>query len=344
MSDSGERRIAILAHEKFPERAKTALGVLRYGTDDIVAVVDRDNAGSRVHDHVEFVPDVPIVGDLRDVTDANTLLIGISPIGGKFDPAWRVDVELALERGWDVISGLHEFLADDATFAALASESGAEIWDVRRPPADLGVSDGIADTVDADVYLTVGTDCSIGKMTTTFELVSALNEAGTKAAVIPTGQTGIMIDGWGLPIDRIVADFVAGAVEDLILERGNEYEVLIVEGQASIIHPAYSGLIAAIMHGSMPDGLILCHEAGRQQIHGFESFEIPPIETVASLYTELAKPVSPTKICAGALNTWSIEDDVTATREVDRFAEQLDAPATDVIRFGTEPIVEAIQR
>lgn len=344
MDTTGERKIAILAHEQFPERAKTALGVMRYSNDDVVAVLDRDKAGTRVHDHVEFVPDGPIVADLTDVTDADTLLIGISPIGGKFNPSWRADVELALERGLDVISGLHEFLADDRTFASIAAASGAEIWDVRRPPDDLGVSQGIADSVDADVYVTVGTDCSIGKMTTTFELVSALNDAGTEAAVIPTGQTGIMIDGWGIPIDRTAGDFIPGAIEELILERGDDFEVLVVEGQGSITHPAYSGLITGIMHGAMPDGLILCHESGRERIHGYESFAIPPIEQIMSLYTSLVEPVSPAPVCAGALNTWSIDDEGAAAAAVERFQNQLNAPASDVIRFGTDPLVEAIQR
>lgn len=247
-------QIAILAHEKFPERAKTALGVLRYGTDDIVAVLDRDNAGARVSEFVPDVQDAPIVAGMDDLEsdDVDALLIGISPIGGEFDETWRGDVRTALEDGCDVVSGLHYFLSDDEEFARLAAANDCELRDVRKPSDDLGVADGVAGDVDAEIILTVGTDCSVGKMTTTMELARDAREAGYDAAVIPTGQTGIMIEGWGNPIDRVVADFAAGAVEEMIMEIGDEHDYLFVEGQGSIVHPAYSAVTCGILHGRWP--------------------------------------------------------------------------------------------
>ncbi|MFU8870150.1 DUF1611 domain-containing protein, partial [Natronococcus sp.] len=159
-------QIAILAHEKFPDRAKTALGVLRYADYDVEAVLDRDGAGSRVQDHVSDVQDAPIVEGMADVdADVDALLIGIAPIGGGFDESWREDVRTALERGCDVISGLHYFLAEDEEFAALAEENDCELWDVRQPHDELTVSEGVAGDIDAEIILTVGTDCSVGKMT-----------------------------------------------------------------------------------------------------------------------------------------------------------------------------------
>ena len=336
-------RIAILAHETFPHRAKTALGILRYSDDDVVAVLDRDNAGAHVSDFVHDVQDAPIVSQLTDIDDSvDALVIGISPIGGGFEESWRGDVRTALERGCDVISGLHYFLADDEEFAALAAENDCEIRDVRKPPANLTVSEGTAVDVDANVILTVGTDCSVGKMTVSMELARAAREAGHDAAVIPTGQTGIMIEGWGNPVDRVVSDFTAGAVEEMVVEKGDEHDYLFVEGQGSIVHPAYSAVTCGILHGAMADQLVLCHDAGREAIHGYESFPLPSISTYVDLYEGLAAPVQEASVAAGALNTAGIDDEATAQRELEAYEDALGAPASDVIRFGAEPILEEI--
>lgn len=338
--------VAILAHEKFPGRAKTAIGILRYGDQDVRAVLDRANAGSRVADHLSGVTDAPIVSGIDAVPgiddgEIDALVVGIAPIGGGFDDSWRADVCGAIERGCDVISGLHYFLTDDEEFAALAADHGCELIDVRKPPADLSVSRGIAGEVDADVVLTVGTDCSVGKMTVSYELVAAAKEVGIDAAVIPTGQTGIMIEGWGTPIDRVVSDFTAGAVEEMILEKGSTHDLVVVEGQGSIIHPAYSAVTCGILHGSMADSLVLCHVAGREVIHGYEGTEIPPISTYRSLYEGLAAPVHECEVVAGALNTSHL-DESDATAALDEYAEALGAPASDPIRFGSGDILGAV--
>ncbi|MGM0590085.1 MAG: DUF1611 domain-containing protein [Halobacteriota archaeon] len=339
-STSDRRRIAILAHDRFPDGAKTATGVLRYGDDEVVAVLDRATAGDRVADYLTDVPDAPIVAETTDVPgDVDALLIGIAPIGGGFDPSWRDDVRVALERGCDVVSGLHYFLADDEEFASLADEYGGELVDVRRPHPNITVSRGVADEVDAEVVLTVGTDGSVGKMTTTLELVEAARERGIDAAFVPTGQTGIMIAGWGNPIDHVVSDYVAGAVEEMILEKGGDHDMLFVEGQGSINHPAYSGVTCGILHGAMPDKLVLCHAVGRETIHGFET-PIPAVDSLATVYEDLAGTVHDAAVVAGALNTKELVDDDAARRAVDEYAETLDVPATDPIRFGTDDLDE----
>ena len=336
-------RVAILAHGGFPERAKTAQGVLRYGDDEVLAVLDRETAGTRVTDHVPDVPDVPIVESMAEVDDTvEALLIGIAPIGGGFDESWRPDVRAALERGCDVISGLHAFLSADEEFVELAREHGGELWDVRKPHDDLTVSGGRAGEVDAEVICTVGTDCSVGKMTVSMELVEAARAAGYDAAVIPTGQTGIVIEGWGNPIDRVISDFTAGAVEEMILEKGDDHDYLVVEGQGSIVHPAYSAVTCGILHGAMADRLVLCHAAGRDAVRGYESFPLPPIPTYVDLYESLATPVKPAEIVAGALNTAGVADDAQARRELEEYSRTLGAPATDPIRFDAAELLEAI--
>ncbi|MEF8757594.1 MAG: DUF1611 domain-containing protein [Halobacteriales archaeon] len=336
-------RVAILAHGKFPGRAKTAIGILRYADYDVAAVLDRDGAGTRVRDHVADAQNAPVVAGMDDVEGSiDALIIGVAPIGGGFDDSWRPDVRTAIRRGCDVYAGLHYFLSDDDEFARLADEQGVELHDVRDPPDDLEVSEGVAADVDAEIVLTVGTDCASGKMTVTMELVDALIEEGYDAAAIPTGQTGILIEGWGIPIDRAISDFAAGAVERMILEKGDDHDYLVVEGQGSIVHPAYSGVTCSILHGSMADELILCHNAGREAIHGYESFEMPSIREYVDLYEDLAAPVHETSVVAGALNTREHPDDETAREAVEDYADRLGAPSTDPIRFDSKPLVEAV--
>jgi len=335
-------RVAILAHEKFPERAKTAVGLLRYGDDEVVAVLDRTTAGERVRDHVSDVPDAPIVASFDEVpAPVDALIVGVAPIGGGFDETWRPDIRAALERGCDVVAGLHYFLADDDEFARLATEHDCDIRDVRRPPDDLTVSDGTAGEVDATVVLTVGTDCSSGKMTTTYELARAARERGVDAGVVPTGQTGAMIEGWGIAVDRVVSDFAAGAVERMVEARAANHDVLFVEGQGALAHPAYSGVTASILHGAMPDRIVCCHVAGRDVVHGYEHVAVPPLDEYAALYERLAAPVAPAEVVAGAVNTAHLDDDA-ARAAVAEAEAALDAPATDPVRFGVDGILDAV--
>ncbi|GGL51516.1 DUF1611 domain-containing protein [Halocalculus aciditolerans] len=335
-------RVALLAHEKFPDRAKTAVGVLRYADHDVVAVLDRENDGTTVADHLGGVQDAPIVASMSDVDESvDALIVGIAPIGGGFDESWRPDVRNALERGCDVISGLHYFLESDSEFRNLAEENGCELWDVRKPSEDLGVADGVADQVDADVILTVGTDCSVGKMTATQEFLRAAEARGEDAAFVPTGQTGIMIEGWGNPVDRVVSDFTAGAVEDMILERGNDHDYLFVEGQASITHPAYSAVTCGILHGSMADSLVLCHEAGRETVHGY-SQDISPISTYVDLYEGLTAPGAGGEVVAGCLNTSGIDADADAWDALGAYSDELGGPAVDPVRFDAHDALEVL--
>jgi uncharacterized NAD-dependent epimerase/dehydratase family protein len=335
-------RVALLAHEQFPDRAKTALGILRYADHEVVAVLDRDRAGECVSGYVGDVQDAPIVDSMEAVDEpVDALLIGIAPIGGGFEENWRPDVCTALERGCDVIAGLHYLLSEDPEFLELAAEHECELRDLRQPPDDLTVADGIAAELDAEIVLTVGTDCSVGKLTTTMELVEALQDTGHDAAAVPTGQTGIAIEGWGIAVDRVISDFTAGAVERMLVEAADEHDLLVVEGQGSIVHPAYSAVTCGLLHGAMPDKLVLCHAAGREAIHGYESTRVPAIETYVDLYESLAAPVHETAVVGGALNTRTL-DDAAARAAVAEFANSLSGPATDPLRYGCAELVEAI--
>jgi len=333
-------RLAILAHEQFPGNAKTATGILRYADDDVVAVLDRDRAGDRVSDHLTEVQDAPIVAEMADVPACDALLIGIAPIGGGFEESWRADVRVAIECGCDVIAGLHYFIAEDEEFAALAAEHGVSLRDVRRPPDDLTVADGTAGEVEARVILTVGTDCSSGKMTSSFELRDAARERGLDAAVVPTGQTGIMITGWGIAIDRIIADFAAGATERIV-QQGGDHDVLFVEGQGAIAHPAYSGVTASILHGAQPDSLILCHNAGNETFGGYDDFALPSPAEYVDLYEDLSAPIAPASVDAGMLNTKGLDPE-EARDAVAAYADAIDVPATDPVRDDAGDVLDAV--
>ncbi|MFB6074696.1 MAG: DUF1611 domain-containing protein [Haloarculaceae archaeon] len=333
--------VAVLAHGGFPDRAKTALGILRYGDQRVHAVLDSEHAGERVTDHVPDVPDASIVDSLSAVdADLDALIVGVAPIGGGFEPSWRPDVRAALERGCDVIAGLHDFLGDDEELATLADAHGATVRDLRRPPDDLSVAAGRADAVDARVVATVGTDCSSGKMTTAFEVRDAARNRGVDAAVVPTGQTGIAIAGRGIAVDAVIADFAAGAVERMVRAAG-EHDLLIVEGQGALAHPAYSGVTTSILHGAMPDALVLCHSAGRNAVNEYERFPIAPPDEYAALYERVARPVHEAPVVAGSLNTSGFEREC-AREAVDGFGRALDAPATDPVRYGADEILPAV--
>lgn len=182
----------------------------------------------------------------------------------------------------------------------------------------------------------------MGKKTAALELTTAVRERGLDAAFVPTGQTGIMIAGWGLPVDAVPSDFTAGAVEQMILKKGDDHDVLFVEGQGTIAHPGYSAVACGILHGAMPDALVLCHTAGRTHIHGFDSFALPLLRDYVHLHEDLARPVKPTRVVAGALNTSDIEDASAARSAVERYAAAIGVPAADPVRFGTDRILDAL--
>lgn len=335
-------RVVILAHEQFPDDAKTAMGVLRYGDHEVVAVLDRSLAGNRVSEVLEgadrgSIQDAPIVSEMEEAPDADALIIGIAPIGGGFEASWRPDIRTALSRGCEVISGLHYQLASDDEFTTLATRHGATLTDVRKPPSDLGVATG--EPVDAQVVLTVGTDCSVGKMTASFELREAARKRGIDATVVPTGQTGIMISGWGISIDRVIADFAAGATEQLVHE-ATDHDLLIVEGQGALCHPAYSGVTASILHGSQPDSLVLCHEAGRTQVNSYD-VPIPDPARYATLYESVLEPVADATVDAGMLDTSGLADD-EARSAITEQSDALGVPVTDPVRFDADTVLDAV--
>ena len=344
------QRFLILADGQFgPLTSKTANSCIRYLPDQVVGVLDRGHAGKTVQDVLGFGGPIPVVADLDQglARSATAVLIGIAPAGGQLPPAWRSWLVRAIERGCEIWSGLHTFLGDDPELGPLARARGVRILDVRKPPPDLPIADGRAAEVDAYVLLTVGTDCNVGKMTAQLELRDWLAGRGHRARFVATGQTGIFIEGWGIAVDAVVADFIAGAAEQLVLEGAKEADIVLVEGQGSLLHPGYSGVTLGLLHGACPDALILCHQATRDYIGDYHGrgpwVRIPPLAEVIELYERAAAPVRPSKVIGISLNTFDL-DARAARAAVAQAAEQTGLPATDPVRFGAAPLAEAIVR
>ena len=345
---SAPRRYAILAPGLFATRnAKTAHGVIAYGRDEVVCVVDPDHAGKRVRDAVGYLAsDIPIVASLDDAWAfaPTALLVGVAPPGGALPAAWRATLVRALEGGLEVVSGLHQQIGDDATFVAAAHRGGARIWDVRTPPPPRLFS-GAGNDIAPRVVLTVGSDCAVGKMTASLELARAAAAAGTRARFVATGQTGIMIAGSGTAIDRVIADFASGAAEELVLQNAGgggdpAPDVLFVEGQGGINHPAFAPVTLALLYGTCPDALVLVHLASRDVIDDYGT-PLLALPALVRTYEALCATVKPAKVVGIALNTLGLGD-AEARAAIAEATERTGLPCDDVVRFGPHALYTAI--
>jgi uncharacterized NAD-dependent epimerase/dehydratase family protein len=337
------RRYVVLAPGHFATGAKTAHGVIAYSSDATVAVIDPSCAGKRVRDAVPYLQsDAPIVAHLAGALPfaPTALLIGTAPKGGALPAEWRATILDAIAAGLEIVSGLHDMLADDPEFAAAAQRAGTTIWDVRKPP-DVPLFSGAVYDIAAPTLLMVGNDCAVGKMTVALELQRAAQRAGTRAAFVPTGQTGIMIAGWGIAIDRVVADFAPGATESLLLYAASSNpDVIVVEGQGAINHPAYAPVTLALLYGAAPDALVLVCDPVREHIQGYNTPTLRYRELIR-LHESLLATVKPARTIGIALNTYGLDDEA-ARAHIERARTQTQLPADDVVRYGPDALYAAI--
>ncbi len=319
--------------------AKTAINVIRYKPEEVVAVLDRRAAGKTTQELLGVGGGIPVIASLAEAPGANTLLIGIAPPGGKIPPPWRAIIVEAISRKLNVVSGLHDFLKDDPEFARAAKRHGVELIDVRdNDERDVANRCGIREGCLR--IQTVANDCSLGKMVAAVEVVAGLKRAGVDAKFVATGQTGILIEGDGIAVDRVISDFVNGAAEKLVLAN-QHHDVIVIEGQGSLFHPRYSCVTLGLLHGAVPDGLILCYEMGRKVVYGMEDVPLASLEQVRDFYEAAARIMHPCRAIGVAINGSAFSDAEVAA-ERDRVRSRLGLPACDVLRHGPDELVEAV--
>ena len=339
MTERSAKRYLILAEEfsADPHYGKTLRGVMRYRREAVAAILDTNRAG-------ETDDGVPIVATVEDALayEPDTALVGVVTQGGHFPADWRALLKSCVEAGLDVENGLHVRLREIPGLAELAHEHDVDLRDLREPPPDLSTATGANLDVDAKIVLTVGSDCAIGKMTATCELDLEARRRGLASVFVPTGQTGIAIAGWGIAVDAVVSDFLAGAAERLVVEGAKHGDLLWVEGQGAILHPIYSGVTIGLMHGSAPHLYVLCHELGRESVEGDATHSpIPSLAELVDLHERMSLKLRPARVACIALNTMGASD--TDAREAIAAAEaETGLPADDPVRYGASKLLDAV--
>ena len=271
---------------------------------------------------------------------AKTLVIGAANRGGVISKSWIAVMKEAIEAGMDVASGLHDLLAEVPELVEAAERHGTKLIDVRIPTVDYPIANGVKRT--GKRCLAVGTDCSVGKMYTALAMEKVMRERGLKATFRATGQTGILITGEGVPLDAVIADFMAGSVEWLTPDNDADHWDLI-EGQGSLFHASYSGVTLALIHGGQPDALVLCHEPTRDHMRGLPGYKLPSLEALRDLALTMAKMVNPGCNVVGiSINTAAMSE-ADARAYLTEVEARLGLPAVDPFRDGAERLVEALE-
>ena len=337
-----KRRIVILAERRLgPLTSKMANGVIRYLKNEVVAVIDSRNAGKVVQDVLDFGGDIPIYSSLEEAIshNPNILLVGISQKGGKFPSEWYPLIITAIQNRLHIISGLHDYLNDIAEFKVLADKYNIRLTDLRQTKKTGIVARGLAKKFKSKIVLTVGTHGNVGKMTATIEIVKHMQKIGKAADWVATGQIGILIKGKGIAVDTIKGDFISGAVETAVANVDGRFEYVFVEGQGSIQHLGYSAVALALLHGCLPDAMVLCHRTGV----GISDYGIDTDNLVRmiELHESLVSFVKPAKVVAIAVNTFNLSED-KALSYLEGVRQKTGLPATDPIRFGADPISDHV--
>ncbi len=337
------QRVVVLLHGGIcGDSGKTGLSLLRYSEAPIVAAIDRDCAGKSLTELTGIKRDVPIVSSLADSLQykPQVLAIGIAPKGGALpDDYWR-EIKEALAAGMSLVNGLHTPLA---TIPELKKQlqPGQLIWDVRKEPANLDIASGAARNLSCRRVLTVGTDMAAGKMSTSLELHWASRLRGMRSKFLATGQTGLMLEGDGVALDAVRVDFAAGAVEQMVLRFGDNYDILHIEGQGSLLHPGSTATLP-LLRGSQATHMILVHRFG--QTHVLDRFPIPPLSEVIELYETIAGAAGAFKkvVVAGiALNTAPLEESA-AKSAIAQVEQETGRPCIDPVRFGASKLLDAV--
>ena len=270
---------------------------------------------------------------------AKTLVIGVANRGGIISQEWKKVLVTALEEGFDLASGLHNLLREEADLVAVAEATGRMLHDVRIPEVKYPIANG--EPRKGKRLLAVGTDCSVGKMYTALCIDKEMQDRGMKSTFRATGQTGILITGGGVPLDAVIADFMAGSIEWLTPDNDEDHWD-IIEGQGSLFHVSYSGVTMALIHGGQPDALVVCHEPTREHMRGLPGYSLPSLEAVRDMALQLARVANPAcEVIGYAVNTQNMDDDA-ARAYLAEIEAKLGLPATDPYRYGAGKLVDAL--
>ncbi|NET59262.1 MAG: DUF1611 domain-containing protein [Symploca sp. SIO2E6] len=339
------QRVAVLLHEGIRgDGGKTGLTFLRYGRATVVAVIDQESAGESLSELTGIDCDAPIVDSVAAALpyQPDVLVIGMAVSGGVLPDSWWQEVKQGVAAGLSVVNGLHTLIGSDPELQQLLRK-GQTIWDIRQEPQVLRIGSGEARSLPCRRILTVGTDMSVGKMSASLELHQAAQRQGVRSKFLATGQAGIMIAGEGIPLDAVRVDFAAGAVEQMVMDSGHNYDLLIVEGQGSLLHPGSTATLPLI-RGTQPTGLILVHRAGQTHNHRCTQVPIPPLPEVIRLYETVAHAggaFAPTPVVAIALNTGHL-DPASAAEAIEQVQVETGLPCTDVVRFGADLLLGVV--
>jgi len=319
---------------------KMGYGVLRFSPNPVVCVIDPRHAGKTVCDVVRMPRNAPVVASVEEARalGAEALVLGVAPSGGLLPQSWLEQLDAAVRLGMSIVNGLHDVLAP--RYPTL--QPGQFVWDIRREPPGLGVGSGQARLLPNRRVLMVGTDMACGKMTAGLLLVREARARGVRADFVATGQIGITVWGKGVPLDAVKIDYACGAIEKAVMDAADQ-ELVVVEGQGSILHPGSSATLPLI-RGSCPTHLVLCHRAGMGTVAKHSWVRIPPLDQVARLYEAVtgAAGALPAAVTLGiALNT-ELLDEAQAQDAVATARQQTGLPATDAVRFGVGPLLDAL--
>ncbi len=339
-----QRKLLVLAEGRFsPLKSKTANGAIAYLPEQVVGVIDSTKTGMTAQQVLGYGGAIPVVKNLEEGLRFNPthLLIGIAPSGGRLPDTWRETIKQTIVNKLHILSGLHTILSDDPEFASLANVHGVELTDYRKiPPESEVVSQGSWRTRKAKVILTVGSDCNIGKMTTMLQMHKDFKKRGRKADFVGTGQTGILISGRGIAVDSIISDYIAGCIElevDRSIAEGNDY--IFVEGQGALTHMGYSGVTMGLIHGTMPDALVLCHQPARMKDD--YGLPLPELNRLIKLHEEVVNIFRPTKVVGIGINSVGLTDQESLAA-AEKITQQTGLPAIDTFRFGAQKLSDAL--
>ena len=341
--NNSKKRFAILCHEAFNYiKNKTGNMLIRYRPDEVVAVIDREKIGSTSEEEVGVGGNTPVLGDFNATLhlEPDTLVIGNATQGGFITDEYKAEIINAMNAGCDVISGMHQFLNDDEELKNIAAQKNVKLIDLRMPPDPPHFPTGTWQNRTVPVLLIVGTDCDTGKMTTAWEVAKRLQDRGRKVEFIGTGQTGILLSGSGVPIDAVKADFMAGEIEFLIQNTPKDTELVIIEGQGALTNQFYAGVTLGLMHGAMPDYMLMTHDPSRDL--DVTDFPMVSMQHVMDLHLDLMKVFRESKFIGINLLTFAF-DEKKALDVIQKSENEFNIPTTDLIRFGDKGLIDAIE-